>query len=289
MTAVTSTAVTSLLRAGGGDPDARTAGTFRWRARTLAYESIGEGDRVVVLVHGLLLDARSNRGTARRLADAGFRAVSLDLLGHGASDRPDHASEHRIDMYGEQVVALLDHLGVDTAVLVGTSLGANTALFVAAHHPDRVRGLVIEMPVLEWAVPAAALTFVPMLLAVHYGGRVLRAVGAAARSVRTPSNLVEAVLDVVRADPDSIAAVLHGILVGPVAPTVDERRAIAAPVLVLAHRGDPIHPHRDARNLERHLEDARLVTAWHPLELRLAPRRLLTEVTEFLDACWPAP
>ena len=50
--------------------------SFRWQGRTLAYEEQGTGDQVVVLLHGLLLDARSNRATARRLADGGYRAAS---------------------------------------------------------------------------------------------------------------------------------------------------------------------------------------------------------------------
>ena len=55
----------------------------------------------------------------------------------------------------------------------GVSLGGNVSLLVAALAPERVQGLVIEMPVLEWAVPAAAITFVPMLLAVHFARPVV--------------------------------------------------------------------------------------------------------------------
>ena len=84
------------------------------------------------------------------------------------SDKPKRASFHRMDTYADHVVALLDHLGIDTAVVGGVSLGANVSLLVAALAPERVEGLVLEMPVLEWAVPAAAITFVPMLLAVHF-------------------------------------------------------------------------------------------------------------------------
>lgn len=260
--------------------------TFRWGDRTLVYDEAGRGDRVVVLLHGLLLDARSNRATARRLAQAGYRVVSLDFLGHGRSDRPLHASAYRIDVYAEQVVALLDHLGVADAVLAGMSLGANASLFVASHHPERVRGVVLEMPVLEWAVPSAAMAFVPALLAVHYGGPVLRGLGALARRVRTPWWLTESLLDLVRTDPAATAAVLHGILVGPVAPTVEERRAIRAPVLVLAHRFDPIHPYRDALALERHVPGAEVVVTTTPAELRLRPGRLVAEITRFCEACW---
>ena len=75
----------------------------------------------------------------------------LDLLGHGRSDKPTHASTYRIDSYAEQVIALLDHLGVEGAVLGGISLGANVSLFAATRYPERTRALILEMPVLERA------------------------------------------------------------------------------------------------------------------------------------------
>ncbi len=120
-------------------------------------------------LHGLLLDSEANRPLAEELAALGCRVVLLDLLGHGRSDKPQRATDYRMDAYADQVVALLDALGEESAVLGGMSLGANVSLITAAEHPERVSGLVIEMPVLEWAVPSAALLFVPMLLLVHYG------------------------------------------------------------------------------------------------------------------------
>lgn len=265
--------------------------TFTWRGRTLAYEESGAGARVVVLAHGLLLDAHSNRHTARCLAKAGFRVLSVDLLGHGRSDHPVHASEYRMDVYAEQVVALLDHVGVSSAALLGTSLGANVSLFVAARYPERVQGLVVEMPVLEWAIPAAALAFIPLLLAVHYGGPVLRVLGAVARRVPSGIGFVDGVLGPIRTDPDANAAVLHGVLVGPVAPTIEERRGITAPALVFAHRADLIHPFHDAENLVEVLPNARLIRAAVPLSVQARRGGLLAEVEAFLAGCWrkPAP
>ncbi len=58
-------------------------------------------------------------------------------------------------------------------MLGGISLGANVSLFAGGPYPERVQALVLEMPVLERAVPAAAMMFVPMVLAAHYGRRVL--------------------------------------------------------------------------------------------------------------------
>lgn len=261
-------------------------GTFRWEGRTLAYEQVGSGPRLVVLLHGLLLDARSNRGTAQRLAGEGYRVVSLDLLGHGRSDHPRHASEHRMDVYAKQTLALLNHLEAPTAVLVGTSLGANVSLFVAARHPERVQGLVLEMPVLEWAVPSAALTFAPLLLTVHYAAPLVRLAGRVARLVPSGIDLLDSVLAPLTADPEATAAVLHGILVGPVAPTIDERRSITTPTLVIGHRADLIHPFSDATKLVEIIPTARLLMARTPLELRLRPQRLLREMDAFLDECW---
>ena len=57
--------------------------------------------------------------------------------------------------FAGQVVGLLDHLGVDEAVVAGTSLGANVTLEVAAAAPERVRGMVVEMPVLDNALLGA--------------------------------------------------------------------------------------------------------------------------------------
>src|SRR5512144_2484370 len=122
--------------------------SFTVGGHRLVYDEYGEGDRVVVYTHGLLIDSELNRGIARALAARGNRVVLLDLLGHGRSDKPAHASEYRIDSYATQVFALLDELGADTAVLGGLSLGANVSLFAASQHPERVRALVLEMPVL---------------------------------------------------------------------------------------------------------------------------------------------
>ena len=238
-------------------------------------------------MHGLLLDANLNRDLAHALASRGNSVVLLDLLGHGRSDRPVHASEYRMDLYVEQVLALLDHLRVDEAVLGGLSLGANVSLLAATMSPSHVRALVLEMPVLERATPAVALTFVPLLLGLHYGRRPAGLLAAAMRRIpRSRFAPLASVLNAVSMDPDQMAAVLHGVLLGPVAPTVEERVAIDKPTLVLTHRADLIHPFSDAHSLAGQIPDAQLVQAHSPLELRLRPQRLTTEIATFLDGVW---
>lgn len=254
-----------------------------WR---LHYEDYGSGTRTVVLLHGILLDADMNRALARTLAGAGNRVVLLDLLGHGRSDKPRHAGYHRMDLYAHQVIALLDHLGVERAVVGGASLGANVALQVAVAAPARTQALIVEMPVLEWAVPAAAAVFVPMLLAAHYARPVLRALSLLAGRLPRTGGPADSLINAVSADPDEIAAVLHGVLLGPIAPTLDQRAAIAAPTLVIGHRADLVHPFSDAANLARQLPAARLAPARSILELRVRPERLTREIAAFLDEVW---
>jgi pimeloyl-ACP methyl ester carboxylesterase len=264
--------------------------SFTFAGHRLIYDDYGEGDRLVVYLHGLLIDSELNRGIARALADRGNRVVLLDLLGHGRSDKPEHASAYRIDTYADQVFALLDELGIDEAVLGGMSLGANVSLFAASRRPERVRGLVLERPVLEWAVPSSALLFVPLLLLVHYGRTPLRWISALVRALpptRSPS--VNGLLHGAGLPPEVMAAILHGVLVGPVAPTLEERRAIDVPALVLAHRNDLIHPFDDATNLSTQLPHAELVRARSPIELRLRPERLTDVIAGFVEAVWARP
>ena len=261
--------------------------TLAYGRYRLAYEVYGSGDRVLVWLHGLLLDANLSRSLARTLAAQGNRVVLLDLLGHGRSEKPRHAGAHRMDLYAEQVLCLLDELGVDQVVLGGVSLGTNVSLIATVAAPERVRGLVLEMPVLEWAVPAAALVFLPLLLGVHYARAPLRLVSwAASRLPASGFGPLDSFISAAASDPDEIAAVLHGVLLGPIAPTIDQRRAITAPALVLGHGIDLIHSFSDAKRLARQLPDARLIRTRTFAELWVRPARLTAEISEFLDRVW---
>ncbi len=259
-------------------------GSFAYQGYELRYEEHGFGDRVVVLLHGLLLDANVNRGLARAFASNGYRVILLDLLGHGRSDKPDDARLHRFDRYAEQVIALLDDLSIDKAVIGGVSLGADVSLQVAVLAPQRLHGLIVEMPVLEQATPFAALLFVPLLLGVQFGGPVARWTSKLWSHVpRTRLDTLNSVLNLLSAPPEVTAAVLHGILVGPVAPDIERRRAISVPTLVIGHKRDLLHPFTDATNLVDEISGARFLQANSILELRTRPERLTPRIVAFVD------
>jgi pimeloyl-ACP methyl ester carboxylesterase len=261
---------------------------FKHEGQRLAYTSYGEGPRTCVFVHGLLLSQKMHKPLAKDLAARGNRVVTLDLLGHGRSDRPRDMSRYSMSTFGEQIVALLDHLDVDEAVIAGTSLGANTALEVLSLAPERVRGAVIEMPVLDNALMGCAIAFTPLMVALTFGEPVMRAIGAVARAIPTRGGpfWADVALDTVRQDPAPSAAVLHGLFFGRVAPHRTERRTFRAPALVIGHRRDPVHPFSDSGMLVDEMPNARLLEADSLIELRMSPERLTGEIADFLDECW---
>ncbi len=247
-------------------------------------------ERPVILVHGLLLSQKMHRPLAKALAARGNRVITVDLLGHGESDRPRDMWRYSMYSFGEQLVALMDHLEIPEAVVMGTSLGANAALEVAARAPERLRGMIVEMPVLDNALLASALTFTPILVALTFGEPLMKLVARGARAV--PRRLLpyygNVVLDIVRQDPGPGGALIQGLYFGRIAPHRTERRTFKMPALVLGHRRDPVHPFSDAGMLAEELPNARLIEADSLVELRIKPERLTDEIAAFLDEAWAA-
>ncbi len=250
----------------------------------LAYETWGEPEGIpALLVHGILLDAGINRGIARRMAAEGYRVILLDLLGHGRSDKTTDPKEHRAEFYADQVIAALDHFNIDKALVGGMSLGSITALHVAQKAPERLLGLFLEMPVMEWSTPWAAFLLGPVLIATRYAEKPYGWMAQAFARIKRPRNdLLATLLSAVSLPPRNVAAILHGVLVGPLVPPVATRRAINVPTLVIGHGGDKLHGYRDSESLARQIPNARLLPAKHILEMRLHPERVWPEISSFL-------
>jgi pimeloyl-ACP methyl ester carboxylesterase len=255
-----------------------------WR---LVYDEYGSGNRPLILVHGLLLSRKMHAPLAEALAARGNRVYCIDLLGHGGSDRPPDMWRYSMPTFGSQIIGLLDHLGIDEAVVGGTSLGANATLEAAVQAPDRLRGTIIEMPVLDNALLGCAIAFAPLLVGLTFGRPVAELIARGARLVpRGLSYLGDVGLDWISQDPKPSGAVLQGLFFGRVAPPRAERCTIETPSLVIGHTRDPIHPFSDSDMLVRELPNGRLMEANSILELRVAPERLTGEIGRFIDECW---
>lgn len=263
------------------------AESFAHRGHRLVYDDYGAGARPVVLLPGLLFSRRMHRPLAEALAERGNRVVCLDLLGHGDADRPRDMWRYSMPLYGEQVVALLDHLELEEAVVGGTSLGANVTLDVMSRAPERLRGAIVEMPVLDNALLACAIAFTPLLIALTLGAPVMRVGAAGMRLVpRGLHPLADSVLDWGSQDPGPSAAVLQGLFFDRIAPPRSERALMETRTLVIGHPRDPVHPFSDADMLARELRNSRLIDASSILELRIAPERLTDEIARFVEECW---
>jgi pimeloyl-ACP methyl ester carboxylesterase len=105
----------------------------------IAYASVGAGSPALILVHGWSCDRCYWDGQLARLSRE-FQVVTIDLAGHGDSDR--HRQEWTIESFGDDVASVANHLALDDVVLVGHSMGGDVILAAATKLPGRVRGLV---------------------------------------------------------------------------------------------------------------------------------------------------
>ncbi|WEX11899.1 alpha/beta hydrolase [Chelativorans sp. AA-79] len=159
----------------------------------LAFVDEGEGDPVL-LIHGFASTHHVNwvaPGWVKTLRDAGYRVIALDNRGHGRSTKSHDAQDYTPEKMADDAAALLDHLGIPRAHVMGYSMGARVAAFLALRHPDRVAtlvfgGLGIGMVegVGEWDVIAEALLTEDPEGITHPRGRMFRSFADQTKSDR---------------------------------------------------------------------------------------------------------
>ncbi|CCF19772.1 putative hydrolase [Pseudorhizobium banfieldiae] len=175
--------------------DAPPFSSFRHNRLDLYY--LDEGDPAgapVLLIHGFASSALVNwvhPGWVKTLGEAGYRVIAIDNRGHGLSDKPRDPEAYRPWVMAEDAVALLDHLRIPEAHVMGYSMGARISVFLALAHPHRVRSLVLgglgsgmTDGVGDWD-PIADALLAPSLDDVdHDRGRMFRAFAEQTRSDR---------------------------------------------------------------------------------------------------------
>ena len=102
----------------------------------IAYDEMGTGP-AVLLIHGFPLNRQMWQPQLKPLADAGYRVIAPDLRGFGASDAP--AGPYSMDLLAEDMIALMDALKIDKAVIGGMSMGGYILMNLLERYPERVR------------------------------------------------------------------------------------------------------------------------------------------------------
>jgi pimeloyl-ACP methyl ester carboxylesterase len=119
---------------------------FRSGDVPIAFIDEGEGEPIL-LIHGFASNHRVNwvsTGWVDALVRAGRRAVALDNRGHGESGKPHDPEAYATPLMAEDARRLLDHLGIPRADVMGYSMGARIAAFLALAHPERVRSVILS-------------------------------------------------------------------------------------------------------------------------------------------------
>ena len=203
--------------------------TFRHDAVDIAFLDEGEGEPIV-LVHGFASSKEVNwvrPGWTTALTGAGRRVIALDNRGHGESTKLYDPADYHTALMAEDVRALLDHLRIGRADVLGYSMGARIGAFLAVKHPERVRSLImggLGIKLVEGAgLPdsiAEALEAPSLADVTDPTGRTFRVFAEQTKS-----------------DLRALAACIRG---SRQAMTREEAASIQAPVLVAVGGNDPI-------------------------------------------------
>lgn len=248
----------------------------------LHYQETGSGP-AMILVHGWTCDLSHFAPQAAHFSPR-FRCISVDLRGHGRSDKPEQ--QYSIEGFAGDIAWMCGELGVSRAVLAGHSMGGAVVLALAAAHPELCKALVMLDPAILFPVELQ-----PLLAQLIAGFRsseghgVLREFGASQFFTPTSDpSLKERLLDEMGRTPMHVVASAFeavGSFGGEAA-----LKSVQAPVLYV--EADPVIE-RVARLRELCPQVMAGKTAgsghFHQLEV---PEQINAMIDRFLDACVPA-
>lgn len=224
----------------------------------LAFLDQGQG-MPIVFVHAFPLSKAMWNPQAEGLASA-FRTITVDLRGHGESDAP--LWYYSMEQFADDLVGLMDHLGLGRAVFVGLSMGGYILFALYRKHPDLIKALVLADTRAQPDTPEGRAGRFAMAQTVHREG--LEAVAAlmlpkllCPASLKSRPDLVQTVTRLITANQVSgIAGDLMGMALRPDSTPLLEH--IRCPTLVIVGEEDVATPPDDARLMVYQIPSARL-------------------------------
>jgi len=232
---------------------------------TLAGEEAGEGVPVVLL-HGLTATRRYVVMGSRSLERGGHRVVLYDARGHGRSSPAPDPAAYGYDRLAADLLAVLDELGIDRAVLAGASMGAHTIARAALAHPERVAAVVLATPAFDPEADPDLERWDRLSAGLREGG--VDGFVDAYGEPEVPEAFKDTVRRILRQrlsaheHPEAVADALRAVPRSRPFEAWDDLAAIDVTVAVVASRdeADPEHPFAVAQRWAEALPAARLLS-----------------------------
>lgn len=226
---------------------------------SISYRDRGSG-MAVVFVHGHPFDQSMWDAQVEALSWK-YRVVTLDLRGYGASEVPD-VEATTLETMASDIRALLDHLRVERAVVVGLSMGGQVAMAFADLFPERLAGLVLTATSAEGETPdgvvarrAVAERFVEEG-SVLPGGEMVPKLLAAASVKRDPQLAVKVYTMIANAPPSGAAAAIRGRALRK--DYMESLRTVRVPALIIVGTEDQYSPLAKAQRMHEAIPGAQL-------------------------------
>lgn len=227
----------------------------------LAYELRGDG-APLVMIHGAQGDQTMFAGLAPTLATS-FRVLTFDQRGSGLSEKPD--MDYSIAMLADDTAALMDHLGLSPAHVIGVSMGGMIAQELALRHPRKVRALVLGCTTAggpkeiraEGNALAAAYSTAPMS-AEERGAALARAAFSKGYLERHPE-IIPAMIEARRQRPIDPIALGHRMKALHEHDTYDRLPKINCPTLIITGKDDALIAWENSRILAERIPGSTLV------------------------------
>lgn len=225
---------------------------------SLHYMDEGAGEPVV-LVHGFPFSAEMWK-PQRAALSASHRVITPDLRGHGRSDPPHGAAS--IGMYADDIVAILDELGVGQATVAGLSMGGYVVMALLGRHPERVRGVMLMATKAPGDTDAGKQGRNEMIRLAEEEGAAAVAEKLlpkmlTARTRAENGELVEFVRTMMVGTPvEGIVGALHALRDRP--DSTETLTALQIPALVLAGGSDELIPPAEAERMHAAISGSQL-------------------------------
>lgn len=249
------------------------------------WEEQGDPDGTpIILLHGLFMTERIWDRIVKYIPQ--YRVITLDLHGHGRSSRPVDETMYSWDEMNADVLAVMDDLQIPRAIVGGLSLGANVSLTFAQSYPERVLGLILEMPVLSESEEFARFLFTSLRNILKISRPVVAPITNTINKIpRIPIFPELALLhDILGINPDAAQALINGFMPGHFPPdTPSDLKPITAPALVIGHHVDALHAWDDAKILAKNLSNAELAEMYTSLDLRIHPKEYAEMIITFMQ------